>query len=61
MIIYSASQMILKEKQKEIDSLNVNSYKRFAFDYYGIAFINAYFGPYKLDMLYKDFWPAIVP
>jgi hypothetical protein len=53
--------MILKQKQKEIDSLNVNSYKRFAFDYYGIAFINAYFGPFKLDMLYKDFWPAIVP
>ena len=53
--------MILKEKQKQIDSFTLNSYKRFAFDYYGISLINAYYGPYKLDMIYNNFWPPMVP
>jgi hypothetical protein len=38
--------MTLKEKQDEIDKVH-NKKKHFALDYYGMNFINSYYGPYK--------------
>ena len=30
-----------------------NSYKIFAYEHYGVAFLNSLYGPYKLDNIYK--------
>lgn len=38
--------MTLKEKQDEIDKIH-DKKKHFALNYYGMNFINSYYGPYK--------------
>jgi hypothetical protein len=47
-MFFIASKIVLKEKQKQIDLLSKDGYKHFAFDYYGLNFINCYYGPLKM-------------
>lgn len=47
-----ANQVVLQDKQKEIDSTRIDEYRHFAIDYYGLNLINCYYAPYKL----KTFW-----
>ncbi len=56
MLFFIASKMVLKEKQKEIDSITTDIYKHFAYDYYGLNFINCFYGPKKMEMIYEDFY-----
>jgi hypothetical protein len=47
-----AVQTVLQDKQKQIDLANIDKYRHFAFDYFGLNLINCYYAPYKL----KAFW-----
>jgi hypothetical protein len=47
-----AVQVVLQDKQKQIDAANIDQYRHFAIDYYGLHLINCYYAPYKL----KAFW-----
>lgn len=47
-----ANQMVLQDKQKELDSIYKDSYRHLAIDYYGLYLINCKYGPYK----FKAFW-----
>ncbi len=52
----------MKDKQKAIDSLaSKDSYKLFAYDYYGIYFLNSNHGPYKLRTFYQFWRPRVKP
>ena len=44
---FLAVQMVLQDKQKEIDSLNIDDYRHFAIDHYGLNLINCLYGPFK--------------
>jgi hypothetical protein len=52
-----AVQTILQDKQKEMDSVQVNEYRRFAIDYFGLYLINCYYGPYKIQRFWGDSQP----
>jgi hypothetical protein len=47
-----AVQTTLQDKQKEIDSIKIDSDRHFAIDFYGLYLINCFYAPYKL----KAFW-----
>jgi hypothetical protein len=43
--IFIASQIVLQEKQKQIDQANIDQYRHFAIDYYGLNLINCHYAP----------------
>lgn len=47
-----AVQIILQDKQTELNSKSNDPYLHFAVDYYGLYLINCLYAPYKL----KNFW-----
>jgi hypothetical protein len=49
-----ASQVILQNRQREIESELGESYKHFAIDYYGLQLINAFYFPRKLQLAYES-------
>lgn len=53
-LFFIASKIVLMDKQKEFDLITKNGYKHFAFDYYGLNSINAFYGPLKMEMIYED-------
>ncbi len=49
-----ATQVVLQDKQKEIDSAKIDNYRHFAIDYFGLNLINCYYAPYKLKIFWGD-------
>lgn len=53
-LIFVASTIILREHQITIDNNKHDGYKHFAIDYFGMNFINAYYGPLKMELIYQE-------
>lgn len=51
-------EIILRNLQKQLNSAMKNSYKFFAFDFFGLNLINRNYGPSKLQRIFPvdDYW-----
>lgn len=57
-IVTITFEIILRNLQKQLNSAMKNSYKFFAFDYFGLNLINRNYGPNKLERIFPidNYW-----
>jgi hypothetical protein len=46
-------QIVLQNRQRQIDAANKDPFRHFAMDHYGLSLINCYYGPYKQEYLWE--------